>query len=63
MFKAGLNGLGDEVEGVLFLLSAGFDDGQHGLDEPTAVGALRAEGEFSPDDGVTQGPLAGVVGR
>ena len=61
--EVGLNGFGDEVEGAAFLLAAGFDDGEHRFDEAAAVGALRAERELSPDHGVTQGPLAGVVGR
>ena len=57
------DGVGEVGEGVAALLAAGFDDGQHRLDEAAAGGALRAEGELPPDHGVTQGPLAGVVGR
>jgi hypothetical protein len=53
MFEAGLNGLGDEVKGILLLLlSAGFDHSQQGLDDPAAVGALRAEGALAPNVGV-----------
>jgi hypothetical protein len=35
--EAGLNGFGDELEGVLVLLSEGFDDGEHRFDEAAAV--------------------------
>jgi hypothetical protein len=43
-----------EVEGVAALLAAGFHHRQHRLDEATAVGALGAKRELSPNDRMTQ---------
>lgn len=63
MDESCLNGLDEGVEDVSSLLSAGLDDGEHSVDEAAAGGALRAEGEFAPDDGVAQGAFAGVVRR
>ena len=45
------------------MLAAGFDSGEHRFDEAAARGALRAEGELAPDDGVPQRAFAGVVRR
>ena len=45
------------------LLAAGFDDGQHHLDEPAASGALGAEGKFAPDHGETQHLLGAIIRR
>ena len=67
----GGDGLGEEVEGVLVALAAGFQDSQQGLDEAAAVIALGAEAELFPvrynaslrDHGMTQRAFGGVVGR
>ena len=59
----GSDGFGDVLEDVAALLAAGLGDGQQGLDESASGGALRAEAQFPPDDGVTQAPLGGVVRR
>ena len=61
--EVGMNGVGHEREGVATLLAAGFDDRQHRLHEATTAFALRSERQLSPNDGVTQGTLAAVVGR
>ena len=69
--EVGGDGLGEEVEGVLFALAAGFQDGQQGLDEAAAGGAWGAEAELFPaileaslrDDRMTQREFGGVVGR
>src|SRR3990172_7153776 len=61
--EVGLDSVGHEGECIATLLAAGFDDREHGLDKTTAGGALCAEGELSPDHGMTQRPLAGIVRR
>ena len=58
-----MDGVGKPSEGVAVLASAGFDDGEQSFDESAAGRGLRAEREFSPDDGVPQRLLGGVVGR
>ena len=54
---------GEVLEGVAVLLAAGFDHRQHRFDETATAGTLRAEGKLTPDNGVAQGTLAGVVRR
>jgi hypothetical protein len=54
---------GDEGKDVAGLLAARLDDRQDRFHEATPLGALRAERQFSSDHRVTQGALAGVVGR
>lgn len=51
----------DELEGVVGLLLAGFDDGQQCLNEVTSLETLGAEGGFVPDDGRAKKPFADVV--
>ena len=63
MGEVGIDGGGHEGEYVAGLLAAGFDDSEEGFDEAAALFALGAEGKFPPDDGVSQGALAGVVRR
>ena len=58
-----LDGVGEELASRSTLLAAGFDHREHGLNESASRGALRAEGQLAPNDGVTQGPFAGVVRR
>ena len=53
--------LGDVGEDVAGLLPTGFNHGQHRFDESAAVGAMRAEGQFSPDHRVAERSFAGVV--
>ena len=48
MGEVGGDGLGEEVEGVLFALAAGSQDGQQGLDEAAAGGAWGVEAELFP---------------
>ncbi len=55
--------IGQEGKDVAALLAAGFNHRQHGLDEPAAGAALRAERQLSPNHGMTQRTLARVVGR
>jgi len=57
------DGIRYELKYVAVLLAASFDGCQQCFDEPTAGGALGAEGEFAPDDRVMQRPLRRVVGR
>ena len=45
------------------LLTTGFDYREHGLDKAAAGRTLGAEGKFTPDDRVTQRPLACIVRR
>ena len=56
-WRSGLGGVGDEFEDVAVLLSAGFEDAEQGLDEAAARGALGAEAELAPDDGMAQRAL------
>jgi hypothetical protein len=42
--------------------AAGLDDRQHPFDEPAAGGGLGADTELSPDDGLPQRTLGGVIG-
>ena len=57
-----LDGVGEIVESVAALLPASFDDSEHRLDEATTASALRPEGQFAPDDGMTESTLTCVVG-
>lgn len=50
--EVGGDGLGEEVESVLFALAAGYQNGQQGLDEGAVGVALGAEAELFPDDGM-----------
>jgi len=54
---------GEVLEGVAALLAAGLDHRQHRFHEAAAGGALRAERELAPDDGVTQRAFARIVRR
>ena len=63
MVVLGFEGGGQDIEDIAFLLAAGFDDGQQGFDEAAASGALGAEGEFAPDDGVAQHLLRAIIRR
>ena len=54
---------GDVGEDVAGLLPKVFNHGQHRFDESAAVGALRAEGQFSPDHRVAQRSFPGLVRR
>ena len=58
----GLDSLGDVGEHVPFLEPTGFDHRQGPLYEPTPLGTLGAEAEFSPDDRMPQGTFGRVVG-
>ena len=55
MVEVRSDGLADELENVALLLTTGFDGRQQRFHEAAAGGALRSEGEFSPDHRVTQG--------
>ena len=67
--EVGGDGLGEEVEGVLFAWAAGFQDGEQGLDEAAAGVAWGAEAELFPaiseaplrDDRMAQRAFGGVV--
>ena len=61
MVVLGFEGGREEVEDIAILLAAGFDDGQQGLDEAAARGALSAEGEFAPDHGVAQDLFGAII--
>ena len=63
MGEVGVDGGGEIVEDVAVLLAAGFDHCEHRFHKAAAAGALRAKGKLAPNDGVTQGALARVVGR
>ena len=63
MVVLGFEGGGQEVEDFAFLLAAGLDDRQQGFDEAAASGALGAEGEFAPDDGVAQHLFRAIIRR
>ena len=58
-----MDGGGEVLEGAAALLAAGLDDRKHRLHEAAAAGALRAERELPPDDGMTQRAFARVVRR
>ena len=58
-----MDGGGEVLESGTALLAAGLDHRQHRFYEAAAAGALRAEGELAPDDGVTQRAFACVVRR
>src|SRR5947209_762377 len=53
----------DESEAVALLLTTGFNGGEDTLDKKTALSGMRPKGEPSPNDGMTQGTLSGIVGR
>ncbi len=53
----------DKSEAVAFLLSAGFDDRDHSLEETASGRGLRTEADFSPNAERPQDPLGRVVGR
>ena len=63
MDTVGGDGLDEEGEGVSLLLAAGFDGGQQAFHESATVGALGAERQVFPDDGVAQRAFGRVVGR
>lgn len=64
--SAGLPGaeaLGERIEQMSALLAASGGDAEDPLDESAARRAVRAEAALSPENGMTQRPLGGVVGR
>lgn len=56
------DGLGKVGVDASALLATSFDGSEQGFDEAAARGALRAEGELSPDHRVTQSAFARIVG-
>ena len=61
--EVGLDSLGGRGQHVLVLLAAGFDRAQQRFHEAAVVFALRAEAQLTPDHGMSQTSLSGVVGR
>jgi hypothetical protein len=59
--EVGLDGLCNESEDSAGLLPASRDDGEGRLHNSDSRSTLGAEGQFSPDRGVTLGALAGIV--
>ena len=58
-----VDGIAEELKRASFLLAAGLQHREQAFDEAASVGALCAEGEASPDDGMSQRTFGGIIGR